>query len=809
MIINYVKVAIRNILKHRIFSFINIFGLAVAMSICMAIMMLVADQMMNDRHNPNGSRIYRINSIPYFDGNRDRKGNESATTTLPVRDELMDQYTGVEKSVRLVRGFGNIWMELEPNYDINIPVSGFFADPEVLEVFDHELLYGDPGTALIEPYSVVLTKKAAEKLFDVENPVGESLKVGQLGTYKVTGVIKDKDVKSHIVAEAYASISTVKSLEAANIRGKDLDNWYNHTQGWVYIMLEEGKRPAEIQSSLDKIQAAHFTDLPTPETTGVTYTLQNLLDITPGPLINNPIGPFMPWFIIYFIAGLAGVVLITSCFNFTNLSIARSLGRAREIGVRKVTGAVRVQIFSQFIWESVVIALFALALALILLFILKPFVIDLAFARALHWNLSANYYVYAVFLVFAIGVGVVAGLFPAGVLSGFQPVKVLKNLHNSRVISKIGMRKALLVTQFSLSMVFILTVIVLHNQLDLFLHSDYGFDPANKVIVQKGSGPVETLKTELLKQSNLTYVSAVSHIPSGGVQLGTGYKTSFNEPEWTFIKYFSVDEDYLNTMDIPLVTGRFFSAEAGESNRNTIVLSETAVQQMKFKSPEDALGQLIIDQRDSTEKQIIGVVRDYSHEMATTRMEPMALIYNPEEFRTVQVSYSGNFQEARQSVEKAWSTVYPGLKADIHDFKEKMSELYEILFGTLVKVLGFVSAVAIIISCLGLLGMATYTIETRKKEIAVRKVLGSSNRSLVFILSKGYLSILLIAVMISVPAAYFLNTFWLEQFAYHVSVDWLTISIGTLILAFFGMFTIGSQTLQAIFVNPADNLKNE
>lgn len=807
MLKNYITIAVRNLRKHKTFSFINIFGLAVAMSVCMGIMMLVADQMMNDRHNPNSSRIYRVNSLPLFEGKY--RGNEAATTTLPVRDELLNTYTGVEKAVRLMRGFGNNWLSLEPGYDINVPVSGFFADPEVLELFNHELLYGNPATALIEPYSVVLTKKTAEKLFQIENPVGESLKVGDLGTYKVTGVIKETGNKSHIVAEAYASIATVKSLETAKVRSKNLDTWYNFTQGWVYIMLEEGVRPQEIQLHLDKISVAQFAELPTPETTSVTYVLQNILDITPGRLINNPIGPIMPWIIIYFISGLAAVVLITSCFNFTNLSVARSLSRAREIGVRKVTGAVRWQIFVQFISESVVIAIFSLGLALLLLTLLKPFILDLAFTKALRWDLSANYMVYAAFLVFAVLVGIVAGLFPAGVLSGFQPVKVLKNLHTAKLMSRLGIRKALLVVQFALSMIFILTVIVLYNQLNLFLHSDYGFNPANKIIVQKGITEGATFKTELLKHSRITNVSAASHIPAAGIVHGNGFKKSLDDKEWTQMNYFAVDEDYLTSMEIPLVAGEFFKSELGASNKNTIILNEAAVTALKFNSAAEALGQVILFSPDSSEKQIIGIVRNYNHEMAAERLEPLALMYNPSEFKIFQISYTGNFTDAKETVEKVWAEVHPGLKVEAKDFEQQMGEIYEILFGTLVRVLGFVATLAIIISCLGLLGMATYTIESRKKEIALRKVLGSSNRSLVFILSKGYLSILLLAVVLAVPAAYYLNTFWLEQFAYHVSVDWITVTIGIIILALFGIFTIGSQTLQAAFVNPVDNLKSE
>lgn len=809
MLKNYILIALRTIRKHRTFSFINIFGLAIAMSICMGIIMLVADQMMVDRHNPLAERIYRINSIPYYREEGSLPGNETATTTLPLKEELLTKYTGVEKAVRLMRGFGNSWMELEPGHDINVPVSGLFADPEVLTIFNHELLYGDPSTALVEPYSVVLTKAAAEKLFKVENPVGESLVVGKLGTYKVTGVIKETENRSHIIAEAFASMATVRNLAAADLLKSNLDNWNNCTSGWVYVLLEEGKSIEAILPHLTKINEDHYGDLPPDTGVEVKYVTQNLLDILPGRMVNNPIGPFMPWFLIYFLSGIAGIVLITSCFNFTNLSIARSLTRAREIGVRKVTGAMRWQLFVQFISESVVIALFALVFAIVFIYALRPFIEDLAFVRFLKWNLSANYIVFGIFLVLAIVVGIVAGLFPAVVLSGFQPIKVLKNLNSTKLMSKVGLRKALLVIQFSLSMIFILTVIVLYNQLNLFLHNDNGFTTTNKLIIPANNTSLSTLKTQLQKESNIESVSAVSHVPLTGIGYGEDIKLSLAEADWRFINYYAVDEDYVENMALELVTGKFYNSGQGQSNTNFIVINESAVKAYQLGTPQDALGKTIIFRRDSVERQIIGVVKDYFYEFFGDRIKPMALMYNPEEFKQLQVAYTGDFKQASATVQQVWAGINPGIKPDVRDFEAELGELFQIIFGTLVRILSFIAFLAIVISCLGLLGMATYTIETKKKEIAIRKILGTSNGALVFNLSKGYLIILLLAILIAVPAAYFMNNFWLQNLAYHVNVDFVTIALGVTVLVFLGLFTVGSQTIQAITVNPVDNLKND
>ncbi|MCE2895837.1 MAG: ABC transporter permease [Flammeovirgaceae bacterium] len=803
---NYLKTAVRSLLRHRFFSFINIFGLAVAMALSMVIIMLVADQMMYDRTNTKRNRIYRVNSIPI--GSKGEIWNETATTTLPLKQELLEDYTGVQKAVRIMRGFGNMWLEIEQN--VNIPVAGFFVDPEMLDLFEYDLEYGDPRTALVEPFSVVLTKKAAKKLFREGNPLGETFKVGTEGPYKVTGILKEHNNKSHIVFDALASISTIRSLEAQGKRGKDLDNWYNYTAGWIYVLIEKSKTKNDIQQSLAQIEQKHFTVLTNPDTQQkIRYALQPLMNITPGPFINNPIGPFLPWIFIYFFAGLAGIVMLTSCFNFTNLSIARSLTRAREIGVRKVTGAVRSQVFFQFLSESVLVSLLALVLAMAILIVLKPLMMELSFARLMKWDLEANYFVYALFLVFAIVVGILAGLFPAVVLSGFQPVKVLKGLRNMKLFSNIKLRKTLLVTQFTFSLIFILSVIVVFNQLQLFLKADHGFNMDKKVIVALSNTSPAPLKAELLKYNNIENVSAVSHVLAAGSSYGEGYKRSMEEKDWTNLYYYSTDEDYLKNLKISLVAGRYFREQDGVSNKNFIVLNEKAVEVFHFHSPLDAVGQEIISHQDSTRKQIIGIVKDYNHQLLIEKMEALALIYNPDACTLLQVQYEGTFEKAAISVESAWGKVNPALRVDYRDFYGEVHKIYDIFFGDLVSILSVISFFAIIISCLGLLGMATYATETRIKEISIRKVLGSSNGSLVYLLSKGFVSILLIAIVLAVPAAYFINNLWLEQLAYHVSVDVCTILVGVLALIIFSGLTIGSQTWRAVFVKPVDNLKGE
>ena len=548
MIRNYFLVALRNLTRNKFFSAINIVGLAVSMCICMAIIMLVADQMTYDRHNPRHERIYRVNSYMVDERGVATRSIDNATSPMPLAGELLDKYTGIERAVRIKRGFGNNWLELE-NQNVNIPLKGFFADENALEFFDHQLLYGDASTALKQPFSVVLTKKAAEKLFQEENPVGQTIKVGDAGTYTVTGVLKPSEHKSHLVFEALASMSSIKSLEAQGQYVNDLENWLDFWGSWTYVLLEDGKSPEDIQPHLENIYKEHVPPAGNRDTYKAKFTLQRLTDITPGPMVNNPIGPSLPWAFVYFLAGLASVIMLTSCFNFTNLSIARSLKRAKEIGVRKVTGAMRWQIFTQFLVESVVVALCALFLSLMLLVLVKPLILQLTFAKVFMWDLAANYVVYSIFLFFAIVVGALAGFFPAVILSGFQPIKVLKNLSPGKIFSSMGLRKSLLVGQFTVSLVFILTVIVMYNQLQLFLHSDYGFNMKENIMIRLNNTSPEELKNELLKYANISSVAAASHIPAAGETHGNGFKKDLSEQDWTNINTFSVDEDYIKNIE--------------------------------------------------------------------------------------------------------------------------------------------------------------------------------------------------------------------------------------------------------------------
>ena len=775
-----------------------------AMSIGMGIIMLVADQLEYDGYNSKRDRIYRIIATRVNSDGSD--GQRNASASMALRSELLERYTGIDKVVRLRYGFGNHWLDFE-DQDVNIPLAGFYADPEVFDFFEYEFQYGDPTSALKEPYSVVLTRESANKLFKEENPIGLTIKVGKIGTYTVTGVLKETSKKSHIVFEALASMATIENLKAqSNSEVTDFTNNFNH---WTYILSEPGTSPTEIQRHLDKIYQEHIAILTNANIQKMKFSLQPMRDFTLGPLINNTIGPMLPLGFLYSLGALAILILLTSCFNFTNLSIARSLTRAREIGVRKATGAARWQIFVQFLTESVLVSTLALVVSFALLLVARPLLLQLNFARIFRWGLESNFTVCGIFVLFAFVVGILAGLFPAIVLSGFQPAKVLKSINNLKVFSGMGIRKVLMVSQFTLSLFFILTVIIIHNQLKLFLSKDYGFNIENNIMVRLNGTVPRAMKTELLKYSNIQTVTAASHVAASGPSSINGFKKTPDESDWTVLNHFVVDEDYLKNMELKLVAGKFFMAEQEASNKDYIVINEAAVKKLQYESSLVAIGEEIISESDSTYKTIIGVVANYNHRTLFQTISPLALMYNPSQLNLIQVSYSGSYEDAVKSIEKAWATVNPGLKIDYNEVKSEINRFYEIVLGDIVKILGVVSFLAILISCLGLLGMATYATETRMREISIRKVLGSGSTSLVFLLSKGFLGVLVLAIAMGVPAAYFANNLWLELIAYHTSISLLIIAQGVFILLVFGVLTVGSQTIRATFVNPVNSLKNE
>jgi len=798
MLRNFIKTALRNLLRNRTFSFINIFGLSLSISVCVVIIMLISDQMNYDSHLKQNDKIFRVNTERL---NTDEFINEYATTTIPLAEKLKEEFASVDKVAMLRRGFGNDWIDF--GQDINIPIAGFFANQDFLDVFEYELLHGDKQTALTEPNSVVLTKEAAEKLYDIDNPVGELLKVGDLGEYKVTGVLKETENKSHIVFEALGSYSSIKSLEKDSLLYSASESWDVTTAGWIYIRTQSEDSKSAIEDQLAEISKKKYT---TASERQYKFYLQSLSSITPGPLLGNSIGPVLPDIFVYFLTGLSFIVMVLACLNYTNLSVARSLTRAKEVGIRKVAGAQKSHIFLQFISESIIIALFSLLFSFILLVLLKPAFLSMSFAQLLLWDLHFDAQVVVLCLLFAVGIGVVAGFLPALILSSFNPSKVLKDLSNLKLFSRMGLRKTLLVIQFAFSLIFIISTLLVYNQFKMMVDANYGFSSDNIMNVRLNGTDYDLLKSELEKQSSLLSVAASSHVPAMGTRRTSEVRLQ-QEDEPQKFSYFAVDDDYVENLELKLLAGKNFSQLDVKEEPNTLLINEKMVGLLGYSSIHDAIGQSIIVE-DSSMYTISGVLKDYNHEALLVEIGPMGLIPSKSELNFLQVKYA-NHENALKDIEDAWATVNPNLKIDTIGFYEEIRSFYDLMFGDLVNVIAFITFLAISIACLGLLGMAAFTIETKVKEISIRKVLGASDKEVVLHLSKGFIILLSIAIILAVPAAYFINSMWLESLAYRVPIDFTVIGLSVLILVILGVLTIGSQTIKAAIMNPTDALKSE
>ena len=769
------------------------------MSVCLVLFMLIADQKNNDAYITNKDRIYRIT---YNHLNNNSSFSQYATAPLPMAEKLMSEYSDLKHAVRIRKGFGNNFVKFDQ--DLNIPVAGFFVDPEFLELFQYELLSGKADEALVKPKSVVLKEEAAIRLFGTTEVIGNVIEVGDQGEYIITGVIKDNNEQSHIKFDALASLASLKKLEEQDsVLYSSVNNWQNRWHGYIYVELADNVDKATLLDHIEAINVEQYSDL---EDYQLSFDLQALNEISPGPLMSNEIGPGLPLIFVYFMGGLAILVMLSAAFNYMNLSIARALTRAREVGVRKVSGATKTDLIMQFLTEAILLSLFALLCSYGLLVFLKPAFSQLHFSEMLQWNLRIDQEVILISIVFSIVVGILAGIIPAITLSSLKPSQVLKQLSGIKLFSKIGLRKALIVSQFSLSLIFIISTTLVYNQLQLMLGADFGFQTDGITNIRLNETSYTQLKTELEKYPQIETISASSHIPASGESKGITVKLNLEDELERQINLFYVDENYINTLQLEVITGSNFRSL--DPAAHEIIVNEECVADFKLGSPHEALGKYLINTDDSTEFQIVGVVKDYYHKMLVMDQGPMMLIYEPDQFRIAHVATVNN-SDVNSIIDEAYEKVNPGYLIDRKSMNEELAFYYDFLFGDLSKITALATFLALVIACLGLLGIATYTIETKTKEVGIRKVLGATEKQLIVYLSKSFVYILLISIVIAVPLAYLLNDLWLQQIAYRVDITPGVVLFSVTLLTILGILTIGSQTFRASTVNPVDSLRNE
>lgn len=812
---NYFKVGIRNILKYKTFSFINVFGLAVAMAVGLLILQMLYDQTQYDQFHIKKDRIYRILS------KQEKSLTANAKCPRPLAQELSANAPIIASSVRLIPTVGGDAINIED--DRNIELRGFFSDKTFFEVFDFELEKGNKRTALSAPNSMIITKEKAYALFKDENPIGRTIEFSDRGlehldfslgvenasipqdwgTFIISGVIDLKKYKTHLKFDVLASSATLPRLVETGFRKDFSDNWRNYSNCYTYVLLNESGNEEKLATAIDKIVRDKYAEFE--QLAELSLPFQKLTEITPGAFLGAPITLRLPIQAYYFLGFLTFIILFSACLNYTNLSVARALTRAKEIGVRKVNGASRSNLIFQFLTESMLVAFFALLLANIFLLLLKPALSSLWVSQLLTFNLRGNITVYAFFLIFTIIIGLSAGLYPALLLSRFKPLDTLKKLNTGQP-RKIRLRQVLGITQFVFSLLFITTTIVISRQFNYYSDFEYKFNTDNIINIPIQGNDYRLLINEFESITGVQKASACELIPSLP-NIRTTMVSKLESDEGISSVYHSVDLNFIENMELKLIAGRNFIQSSSESKE--IIIDRTLVERLGYNFPAEAIGQRLKIRGNKT-LEVVGVIENFEFKTPVDDGDgPVVFWSDPELFNYINVRISSNdWTSIIASLETKWKALdalHP-FKFNIYSDQLLQSNLW---LSDVASIVGFISVLAIIIASLGLLGMAVYTSERRQKEVGIRKVLGAGIKSLAFLLSWSFVKMLLISILLAAPVSYFFNSLWLESLPNRVEFGIGTILSASGILLIIGISSIGSQIISVSKRNPITSLRDE
>ncbi len=812
MLKNYFTIAWRNIVKNKTFSLINIVGLAVSMSVCFLIMLIIADQKGYDQFHINKDRIYRIETVG-------KNGNEmkTASSAMPLADALQKDYTGIEASARLVKNIGG-----DVLYKDKIASGGgYFADGNLFKVMDFKLKEGDAPSALENPYSMVISEEMAAQLFPNENPIGKTIKFNDTGinpggpetgnketpygTFNITGILASNPGKTTLPFRLLASLSTLNALARDSILTYAANDWNNVWANYTYVLLQKGRSKADLQRTLDRISERQY---PKGNDNQFAYKARSITAITPGDLISNPTNTAVPKVVLIVLSVLCTIVMLSACLNYTNLSIARLLTRAKEVGVRKVSGATRKQIFTQFITEAVVVALVSFVVSLIILLLLQQLFSGLWLNTIFNISFTYSPKLYLLFIGFSILVGIIAGLLPSIYVSLFKPADIFKKLNSIVLFKRLTLRKVLLTIQFCVSLIFIITTSLIYLQGKHVLNFDYGFNKENVV-------NIKLFKTEnynrfaqaVSAEKNIVAVSACASLPSAGAQNSLIVHKSDNLNDSIRSNYLDVDAGCLTVWGLQLIAGKNLPVIPSETADHYVLINEKMVSDFKYASAQQAIGNHML--LDGSDVEIVGVVKDFQFLDVSRAIAPLLLRNRQHEFgyATVRIS-SGNIPSSVAFLQSTWKKVNPDTKFEYQFFDEQLSTTHSLLSDA-ASIISMLSFLAVLISCMGLLGMATYTAETRQKEIGIRKVLGSSVMQVIMLLSKSYLILLAIAVIIAIPIAFIINSMWLQAFASRVAISPLLLLVNVLLLTIISLVIVLSQAWRVSVANPVTSLRTE
>ena len=808
MLLNDISVAFRNLRKYKFFSVLNVLGLALSMSVSLLIITVIRNQFGYDEFHPAPERTFRI----ITEARRKEGGSEKyASSPYPLGTALRQDYAVAEAVTSLSNG---------PSGDaevgaLTLPIRAFYADPAYFRVFGFQLETGTETHALSAPFSIVLSKEASVKFFGTEDPMGKTLNIKGFGQFKVTGVLKKVTQKTHLDIEALASASSMASIEK-ELAPEDagfavIDNWTNYYATYNYVLLSPGKTKADLEVVLSELSNTRYKGMILEgRDAGYQFHAQNLSKITPADeMLSQTIERALPMFLIWGLSGFVLLLTVFPCLNYANLTIARALVRAKEVGIRKVMGAQRGVLIRQFLVEAVLTSFLALVLAWLLRMPLLRLLEGLApdTDSDLYSPFLEDWKTYLLFAGFALLVGLVSGWAPAFYLSRFRPDSALRDTSGIRLFSRLKLRKALIVGQFAISMIFLIVVVSMWRQLDFATLVNYGFDKENIVNVDLRGVDHSVLAAEIARDHRVLRVSASSHTLGTWEDMSVDVrKTRDSEPVPT--RNYYVDQNYLSNHGLTLVAGNNFPSDIQPDRQQYMLLNEKGLETFGLGAPKDAIGKTLwLD--DSTEVAVQGVVRDFHFRPLTNAIGPLALLYSPNKFTQLNVRLTpGDPAGALATMESVWKKLDPIHPMKYEFLDQKLRDCYSEMRKT-AGMLGFFALLAISIACLGLLGIVTFQVETRAKEISIRKVVGASVTDLALLLSRSFLWLLGIAMLIAVPIGYYLADWSLQSFAYHISIGFGSIAscVGGLLLL--ALLTVGWQTVRAALNNPVEKLRSE
>jgi putative ABC transport system permease protein len=803
---NYLKIALRNLRKYKAISFINLFGLTVGLTSCLLILAYIINEVSYDKQHPYAGRTYRISRS--FHSNEGVVSLHLGAIAPAFAPYLKTAFPEIEKMTRLLSNGTTSFVYDEKRFYEN---KVFFADENFADVFKVNVLKGNPKTALEQPFSIMITEDVAKKYFGNEDPMGKLVKLDNNMPCKVAGVYKAMPSNMHLHPDVLISFSTLKD---STIYGEErLRTSFGNNSFFTYIVLPENydykKLEARMPAFLDKYY--HFPGEP-PGFAGSKTThlyLWPLTDIHLRSHLDDEVEENGDIKRVYIFSIVALFILLIACINYMNLSTARSVLRAKEIGIRKAIGAERKEIILQFLSESVLLSYVAIILALFLTALLLPWLnsfsgSDLSIQLLLRWEVLLP-----VLLAPSV-VGILSGIYPALFMSAFEPVRVLKGLF--KVGGNLSLRKALVVVQFAVSIVLIICTAVVFKQLRYMQEKSLGFEK-DQVITMFNTAAFgnsfESFRQELLQHPGIKEVGRSSRIPSGRLLDAMGVAVPAGDsmkPLQLDVKYLSVDYNFIPTFGFQLVAGRNFSS-AFATDSSHFVINEAAASAIGFRSPQDAINKPI--QYGSRKGNIIGVIKDFHFESLHQKIPSLLMAVIPNQYGRISVKLAGgNLPASLEVVERTWKKFLPEVPYDYSFLDESFARLYEseqrqkTIFTTF-------AGIAIFIACLGLFGLSAFTISQRIKEIGIRKVLGAEVSSIVGLLSKDFLKLVVLAALLAFPIAWYAMHKWLNDFAYRIVIPWWIFLVAAFMACVIAFFTISFQAIKAATANPVKSLRTE